>query len=515
MSDDQIVDEGSHRSEASAAERSIRSRLVMKLPGRNRELLRRYGLALALAGIALSIRAVLPVLEGTTIYQLPLAAVILSAWSGGRGPGLFATLICATGILYWFIPPANTFDMPPDYVIGFCIFIALCLILSEFGAARRRAAHALEESERSFRLMAETIPEILWIESIAPRKMLYMSPRYEHIWGRPVRDLGPEPEAWMEAIHTEDRDNVRSAWTRWLADPTTRRLEATFRIVRPDGQTRWIHSRASLVRDKYGRPYRVSGIAEDVTAEKRAQEALAKAQTELAHVSRLTMLGELTASIAHEVSQPVGAIIARAGACARWLCAEPPDVAEARTVLDNIVADGKRAREVIGRIRTLAKRQAPHKDSLDINQEILEVIALTEHELRSNGVVCRTQLERALPRVAGDHVQLQQVILNLIMNAIEAMSGVGDRLRELVIVSGRDGSDGVVIQVRDSGTGLDSEGAERVFEAFYTTKAEGLGIGLSISRTIVNAHGGRLWVRPNEPHGAVFGFSLPAAERGR
>jgi signal transduction histidine kinase len=214
------------------------------------------------------------------------------------------------------------------------------------------------------------------------------------------------------------------------------------------------------------------------------------------------------------VSQPLGAMVASAGACARWLAAAPPAMAEARSALDNIVADGKRAREVIARIRALTKRQVPRMDLLDLNRKILEVLALTEQELRSHDIVLETKLDRTLPQVRGDRVQLQQVLLNLILNAIEAMSAVDNRLRELTIITAQD-TGGVVGEVRDSGIGLDQDHAERVFEAFYTTKAEGLGIGLSISRSIVEAHGGRLWAAANKPHGAVFRFSLPVAENGQ
>ena len=188
-------------------------------------------------------------------------------------------------------------------------------------------------------------------------------------------------------------------------------------------------------------------------------------------MSRLTTLGELTSSIAHEVSQPLGGMITSAGACARWLAAEPPDIAEARAALDNIAADGKRAREVIARIRALTKRQMVRKDSLDINHELLEVLALTEHESRSHGIVRRTELDRTLPRVPGDRIQLQQVLLNLIVNAIEAMSAVGDRPRLLTIVSRHDSPNVVLVEVRDTGSGLDPQHIEQVFEAFYTTKA--------------------------------------------
>jgi signal transduction histidine kinase len=226
-------------------------------------------------------------------------------------------------------------------------------------------------------------------------------------------------------------------------------------------------------------------------------------------------LGELTTSIAHEVSQPVGAMVASAGACARWLAADPPAMGEARAALDNIVADGKRAREVIARIRAMTKRQLPRTDSLDINRELLDVLALTDRELRSQGIVVRTELDGTLPPVAADRIQLQQVLVNLIVNAIDAMRTVTERPRELTVLSRQNGSDEALVEVGDSGIGLDSHDAERVFDAFYTTKAEGIGIGLSISRSIVEAHGGRLWAGPNEPHGAVFRFSLPFAEHAR
>ena len=188
-------------------------------------------------------------------------------------------------------------------------------------------------------------------------------------------------------------------------------------------------------------------------------------------------------------------------------CKAPP-----RAALDNIVADGKRAREVIARIRALTNRQVPRMDRLDINHQVREVVALTVHELRKHDIVLRTELDATLPPVVGDRVQLQQVLLNLIVNAVEAMSAVHDRSRELTIVSRQEGANAVLVEVRDSGNGLDPQRAEQLFEAFYTTKAEGIGIGLSISRSIIEAHGGRLWASANAPHGAVFRFSLPVTE---
>jgi PAS domain S-box-containing protein len=288
---------------------------------------------------------------------------------------------------------------------------------------------------------------------------------------------------------------------------------------RKDGTLLDISLTVSPIIDEGGNIVGASKVGRDISERKRAEAALREkddalevVRTELARVARLTTLGELTTSIAHEVGQPLGAMVASAGACARWLAADPPAIAEARATVDNIVADGKRAREVIARIRALTKRDQPRKDWLDINHKIMEALALTELELRSHDIVVRTELDGTLPRVTGDRVQLQQVLLNLIVNAVEAMSAVHDRSRELTIVSRQDDSKAVLVEVRDSGNGLDARRAEQVFEAFYTTKAEGIGIGLSIGRSIIEAHGGRLWASANAPHGAVFRFSLPVTE---
>jgi len=263
--------------------------------------------------------------------------------------------------------------------------------------------------------------------------------------------------------------------------------------------------------------FRIS-LVRDISERKRTEEvlrgkedALQTARAELARVSRVLTMGELTASIAHEVNQPLGAMVANAAACTRWLAAEPPEIGKTRRVLESIAADGRRASEVIGRIRALVKRQAPQKTLLEVNQKIRDVLALSERELRNHRIVLETHLAEGLPPVAGDRVQLQQVFLNLIVNAIEAMSTVPDRTRQLTIVSQRDGPSGVMVDVRDSGIGLDAERAEHLFDAFYTTKAEGMGIGLSISRSIIEAHGGHLSAQPNAPHGAVFRIWLPAA----
>ena len=481
----------------------------MNLPRTTLDTLKRYGIATAFASLALSVRYALPVPEGTTVYQLPLAAVVLGAWLGGRGPGLLALAICASGILYWIVPPVDSFRLPPNYTLGFALFIFLSLLLIEFSAARWRVERALEESERRFRLMAEAVLEMLWFESIEPRRILYVSPKFEQMWGVPVDELMRAPDIWLDAVHPEDRNKVRSTYDELLAGKGVDRFDMTFRIVRRDGEMRFIHSRATLIRDEDGKPRRVSGIAADVTQQKRAEDALAKATSDLAHVGRVTTVGQLAASIAHEVNQPLGAIVANAAACDLWLGANPPETAKVRKVLKSIVDDGQRASAVIGRIRALISRQAPQTEWVDINEPIRDVVALAQQELRRNGVVLQTMLANDLPRVRGDKIQLQQVLLNLIANGIESFSGPADRAREMVVGSAKDGASGVRVTVRDNGAGLDAESAERLFDAFYTTKIGGIGMGLAISRSIVESHGGRIWATSNSPRGAVFEFTLP------
>src|SRR6266446_6121417 len=244
----------------------------------------------------------------------------------------------------------------------------------------------------------------------------------------------------------------------------------------------------------------------DVTERKRAEEALREAQAELAHVTRVTTLGELVGAIAHEINQPLAAVVNNASACLRWLAAN--NLEEARQSAALIIPDGHRAGEIISRIRALAKRTPPRKDWLDVNETILEVIALARSEAQKNRVSLKTQLSSDLPLILGDRIQLQQVILNLIINAIEAMSGVGENPREVLVGSEKDESQGVLVAVRDSGPGLDPESLNHLFTAFYTTKPQGMGMGLAISRSIIEAHGGRLWAAPNDGAGATFQFTL-------
>ena len=250
-------------------------------------------------------------------------------------------------------------------------------------------------------------------------------------------------------------------------------------------------------------------LRKEITEHKQAQEALRRAQAELAHVTRVMTMGELAASIAHEINQPLAAVVTNANACLRWLAGPIPNLAEAREALARIARDGNRASDVIGRIRALVKKGGTEQAQLNVNEVIQEVVGLIESEIQKTGVVLRMELAADLPLVFGDRVQLQQVILNLVMNGIEAMSGVTDRSRELLIKSVHHESDKVLVAVQDSGIGIDREKLEEIFNAFYTTKLQGMGMGLAISRSIVENHGGQLMAVPNDGPGVTFEFALP------
>jgi C4-dicarboxylate-specific signal transduction histidine kinase len=247
---------------------------------------------------------------------------------------------------------------------------------------------------------------------------------------------------------------------------------------------------------------------------KRSEEALRQAQAELAHVSRLMTLGELMASISHEVNQPLAAVVTNGQICLRLLALETPRPDDMRATVERIVRDANRASEVIQRIRALAKRTAPQMVSLDINDVIREAVSLVQREVFSHGVSLRTELGSALPPVLGDRVQLQQVVINLVINGVEAMAPITDRSREILIRSQQHEAGQVHVAVRDSGIGIGSNTAEQLFSAFFTTKPRGMGMGLSISRSIIRSHGGRLWVSPNGNHGAAFQFTVPINGQG-
>jgi PAS domain S-box-containing protein len=315
---------------------------------------------------------------------------------------------------------------------------------------------------------------------------------------------------WKDLTPSEWRDLTERAVARLKATGTLKPYEKEY--FRNDGSRVPVLVGSAVFEE--GQNEGVSFVL-DLSEQKRAEDALrrsqahlAEAQAELAHVTRVTALGELTASIAHEISQPLAAVVTNADASLRWLSGDSPDLAEAREAIRRISRDGRRAGDVISRMRSLFKKAGASKDRLDLNEAIEEVITLTETEASRKKVALRTELAADLPPIMGDRVQLQQVVVNLILNAIEAMATVKDRERDLVIRTQLGEGDEIRVAVRDSGIGVDPLSAERIFDAFHTTKPGGLGTGLSISRSIVESHGGHLWAASNDGPGATFQFTL-------
>jgi C4-dicarboxylate-specific signal transduction histidine kinase len=280
------------------------------------------------------------------------------------------------------------------------------------------------------------------------------------------------------------------------------------RLRMPDGRVKYLRTKSYGIRDRDGRLEHVGAI-QDATEQRLSEEALAKVSSELAHVTRVSSLGALTASIAHEINQPLSGIVTNASTCLRMLAADPPNVDGARETARRTIRDANRASDVITRLRALCSKKETTIESLDLNEAIREVIALSLSELQRNRVILRTELADDLPLVTGDRVQLQQVVLNLLRNASDAMSAVDDRPRRMVITTEREEGDRVRLTVQDAGVGLDPQAMDRLFEAFYTTKNEGMGMGLSVSRSIIERHHGRLWAAPNDGPGATFSFSIP------
>jgi len=321
------------------------------------------------------------------------------------------------------------------------------------------------------------------------------------------------PGAWMTAVHPEDRE--RAARTFWEGVNLGQGFAFETRSRRAkDGIYRWHLQQAVVLRDAEGKILRFVGTTTDIDDQKRAEEALRQIQAHLAQVGRVATLNTMTGSIAHEVNQPLGAILLNANTCVRMLGADPSNVAGATEMARRTIQDAKRAAEVTQRLREMFST-APILETTNLNDVAREVFALVTAELRWSGARLQTELAEDLPAVSIDRVQLQQVILNLLLNAAEAMHEVTDRPRTVVVKTGLDTDGGVRLDVRDAGTGFDAGAAERLFEAFYTTKTNGIGIGLSICRSIIESHDGRLWAAPNDGPGATFSFSIPATSHHR
>ncbi|MGY8682809.1 AAA family ATPase [Bradyrhizobium sp. UFLA05-153] len=381
--------------------------------------------------------------------------------------------------------------------------VAFVLDLTE----RKRAEEALRESERSLRSAIDGIPGFVAV--LAPNgDVEAVNRQIVEYFGRPVEEL----RSWgiNGMVHPEDLPHLAEVFARSIASGTPYELEQ--RLQRVDGEYRWFESRTVPIRDDSGRVARWYILLTDIEDRKRALARLQQMESDFAHMNRVSMMGELAASLSHEITQPIASARNNARAAQNFLKMEPPDVGEVSEALSCVVGDTDRAGDIIDRIREQIKKAPPRKERFDLNAAINEVIALAQSATVRNGVSVQTRLSEGLLPVLGDRVQLQQVLLNLILNAAESMSSVEEGARGMLISTDQDEA-GALVAVRDSGPGIDPAHLDRIFDAFYTTKSSGTGMGLSICRSIIQAHGGKLWAGANEPGGAVFQFTLPDTER--
>jgi PAS domain S-box-containing protein len=383
-------------------------------------------------------------------------------------------------------------------------FVGLVLDTTE----RKRAEEKLRRSEANLADGQRISQTGSWSANLSTGE-IYCSQELLRIFGLPTEGMVSR-EMFLDLVHPEDRKHVRQAFDHAVSIKS--KYENTYRIVGPDGEIKYIHALSHPVFQESGEAKEYVGTVIDITERKRAEERLQNAQADLAHVTRLTTMVELAASIAHEINQPLGAVVNNGNVALRLATGAKESRRELVDVLSDIVNDANRASAIIASIRAVMLRSTLEKTSLQLNDLVADVLALAQHQLAERGIAVCTELPEDLPSVSGDRIQLQQVLLNLVMNAIDAMSELDKARRILTIGGGRDdlaGQPAVVIAVRDFGNGFSPEDKERLFDAFYTTKPEGMGMGLRISRSIVEAHGGRLWAQVNEDIGATFLFALP------
>jgi PAS domain S-box-containing protein len=487
-----------------------------------------YGVAvLSVMAALIILRWIETVFHSAPHVSLLLCAVMFSAWFGGVRPGLLAITLSALGFKYFFLPPIYSLAVETAQLPRLLSFALSASFVGLLSAAQRSTAVSLVQARDDLQrnieaLKAENIERERAEEKLREQASL-LDLTHDTVFVRDMNDIitywnhgAEEQYGWTskEAVGRVSHQLAQTIFPAPLEEINAEllrrgRWEGELIHRKRDGTQVVVASRWALQRDAQGQAVAVLETNNDITERKRTEEALHKAQAELAHVTRVMTMGELTSSIAHEVNQPLTAVVTNGNACLRWLATQPPNLDEARESVGRIIRDGHRASEVIGRVRASFRKATPEKARLDINGLIQDVVALVPSEMRRNHILLRTELMADLPPVLGDRIQLQQVLLNLIINSIEAMSAVTDRPRKLLIRSQRHEMDGVLVAVEDSGVGIEVQNLAQLFDGFFTTKPDGLGMGLSISRSIIEAHSERLWATASQPSGAVFQFTLP------
>lgn len=456
-------------------------------------------------------------------------AVMGSAWFGGMVAGFVAVVLSSLIVTYFFIPPLYSMNVAKDSQSFLAAFIVCAIAITVVSSARKRAENAIrmardqlegkvrertielqrsnqeiKESERQLRLLTEAIPQQIWrtdssgrIEYCNHHLCDYLGSRNELLKG----------EAFFNVIHPEDRPLFENGWLAALAAGSTFEIEA--RVRGANGAYRWFLVRSIPQYSTAGRIARWYGIHIDIEQQHTAQQSLAQTQDDLTRLQRSLSLAEMAASIAHELNQPLTAVVTHAYACREWLRGEPANLEKASATAEKIVQESTRASVVVSRVRALFRKEAQVRESTDINGLIQEMARLLRDEAIRRDVSIRLQLARNLPQLEMDPVQIQQVLLNLAINGMDAMMHVASP-RELIIRSGKHGDGGILVAVEDHGPGIDPEVAARMFEPFFTTKPQGTGMGLAICRSIIEAHDGRLWAENSTRGGAVLQFTVRA-----
>jgi PAS domain S-box-containing protein len=491
----------------------------------------RYGLALVSVAAAAGLTLVF------LHFHLPLAfnafalcAIAITFWYGGTKPGILAAVLSALVRSYVFDPAINSISR----VLYDLVFLVFALLMTGVTRARdelevrvaertaeltranedlnreigerKRAEEKLKQSE-AYLAEAQRITHTgSWVWQVAGGDALHLSEEWYRIYGFDPEQGAPSWEQRLQRIHPEDRPKWQEAIAQAISEKSD--YEVGFRILLPEGAVKHINTVGHPILSASGDLVQFVGSSTDITQRKQAEEALREAQADLARISRVTTMGELTASLAHEVNQPIAAAITDANTCLRWLTRDQPDLEEAREAASRVVTDAARASDIIKRVRSLFKKGTAQRELLDVNEIIRSMIVLLRNEATRYSISMRTQLSEDLPQIMGDRVQLQQVLMNLMINGIEAMKDV-DGMRELAITSHRAEDDQLMVSVSDTGVGLPPQQADLIFGAFFTTKRDGTGMGLRISRSIVESHGGRLWAADNAPRGATFHLLLP------
>jgi PAS domain S-box-containing protein len=371
---------------------------------------------------------------------------------------------------------------------------------------RKRAEEKVRQSEAYLAEAQKLTHTGSWAWDVAGKRALHLSDEWFRIYGFDSNEGMPAWNQRLQRIHPDDRARQQQEIFRAISEKSDYDIE--YRILLPGGAVKHVHSVGHPVLDASGNLVQFIGSTTDITERKQAEEALRQAQADLARISRITTMGELTASLAHEVNQPIAAAVTDANTCLRWLNRDQPDMEEARQAALRVVKDATRAAEVISRTRLLFKKGAPQSELVDMNEVIHEMLALIIGDMSRRSISVRIELADDLPQITGDRVQLQQVLMNLMMNGIDAMKD-SNGTRELIVNSQRADNQQIMVTISDTGVGLPPQHADKIFNAFFTTKPNGTGMGLRISRSIIESHGGHLWAENNSPQGASFHLTLP------